>query len=40
VAGGVVFVGGAVFRPMLWMLCEVCVGAGVGGEGPLVRIGR
>ena len=40
VAGGVVLVGGKVSHPMLWMLCEGYVGAGVGGaKGQLVGIG-
>jgi len=39
VAGGVVFVGDAVVRPMLWMLYEVYTGPDVGDEGQLVGIG-
>ena len=31
VARGVVFSGSAVFSPILWRLCEDCVGAGLGG---------
>ena len=38
VAGDVVLVGCTVFHPMLRMLCEGYVGAGVGRDGLLVGI--
>ena len=39
VARGVVFSGSTFFSPMLWRLCDVCVGAGVGGWRAIGRDG-